>query len=88
MCTIGTILYIASMWISGVMQGLMWRAVNSDGTLTYSFIESIAASHPYYIIRFIGGGLFFLGMFLLAYNVWKTVRTPNDQFPSTESATA
>lgn len=88
MCSIGTILYIASMWISGVMQGLMWRAVNSDGTLTYSFIESIAASHPYYIIRFIGGGLFFLGMFLLAYNVWKTVRTPSDQFPSTESAAA
>jgi len=88
MCSIGTILYIASMWISGVMQGLMWRAVNSDGTLTYSFIESIAASHPYYIVRFIGGGLFFLGMFLLAYNVWKTVRTPSDQFPPTESATA
>ena len=88
MSTIGTVLYIASMWISGVMQGLMWRAVNDDGTLTYSFIESIAASHPYYIIRFLGGGLFFLGMFLLAYNAWKTIRTPSDQFPSTQSATA
>ncbi|MBL4606965.1 MAG: cytochrome-c oxidase, cbb3-type subunit I [Pseudomonadales bacterium] len=85
MSTIGTILYVASMWISGIMQGLMWRAVNSDGTLTYSFIESIAASHPYYIIRLIGGGLFFLGMFLLAYNAWKTIRTPNDQFPTTQS---
>lgn len=86
MSTIGTILYIVSMWISGVMQGLMWQAVNNDGTLTYSFIESIAASHPYYIVRAIGGGLFFLGMFLLAYNAWKTIRTPSDQFPSAQSS--
>ena len=88
MSTIGTTLYIASMWISGVMQGLMWRAVNDDGTLTYSFIESIAASHPYYVIRLMGGGLFFLGMFLLAYNAWKTIRTPSEQFPSIQSTTA
>jgi len=76
MATIGTVFYIASMWISGVTQGLMWRAVNSDGTLTYSFVESVAASHPYYIIRAVGGALFLSGMFIMAYNVWKTIRMP------------
>lgn len=70
----GTIIYITSMWIAGVMQGLMWRAVNNDGTLTYSFIESISATHPYYIIRLIGGLIFFIGMLIMAYNIWKTIR--------------
>jgi len=60
------------MWISGVMQGLMWRATNTDGTLTYSFIESVAAMHPFYVTRTIGGAVFLSGMFLMAYNVWKT----------------
>jgi len=82
MATIGTVFYIASMWISGVTQGLMWRAVNSDGTLTYSFVESVAASFPYYIIRAVGGALFLLGMFIMAYNVWKTIRMPTH--PSTQ----
>ena len=71
--TLGIVLYIASMWIAGVMQGLMWRAFNEDGTLTYSFIESIAATHPYYLIRLLGGLLFLSGMFLLAWNTWKTL---------------
>jgi cytochrome c oxidase cbb3-type subunit 1 len=72
--TIGVVLYIASMWISGVMQGLMWRAVNADGTLTYTFIESIAATYPYYAIRLLGGVLFFAGMLIMAYNIWRTIR--------------
>ena len=72
--TIGTVLYIASMWVNGLMQGLMWRAVNDDGTLTYSFVESVEASYPGYIVRFIGGGLFFTGMLVMAYNVWMTTR--------------
>ncbi|HHH45776.1 MAG TPA: cytochrome C oxidase Cbb3, partial [Thiotrichales bacterium] len=72
--TIGVVLYIASMWISGIMQGLMWRAVNEDGTLTYSFIESVEAMHPYYFGRFLGGAVFLFGMLIMAYNVWKTVR--------------
>jgi len=76
MATIGTVLYIASMWVNGLMQGLMWRAVNSDGTLTYSFVESVEASLPGYIVRFIGGGIFLSGMFVMAYNVWKTTRMP------------
>ncbi len=71
--TIGVVLYIASMWIAGVMQGLMWRAVNDDGTLTYSFIESLQATYPYYAIRLLGGALFLGGIVLMAYNVWKTI---------------
>ena len=72
--TAGIVLYISSMWIAGVMQGLMWRAVNSDGTLTYSFVESVKASYPYWTIRLIGGTMFFSGMLIMAYNVLKTVR--------------
>jgi cytochrome c oxidase cbb3-type subunit 1 len=71
--TIGVVLYIASMWIAGVMQGLMWRAVNEDGTLTYSFVEALEKMYPYYTVRLLGGLLFFTGMLLMAYNVWKTV---------------
>jgi cytochrome c oxidase cbb3-type subunit 1 len=71
--TIGVVLYIASMWIAGVMQGLMWRAFNDDGTLTYTFIETIAATKPYYVIRLLGGILFLLGMFIMAWNVYKTM---------------
>jgi len=74
MATIGIVLYITSMWIAGVMQGLMWGAVNSDGTLTYSFVESLLRMNPFYFIRLLGGLLFFLGMLLMAFNVWKTTR--------------
>ncbi len=78
LATIGTVLYIVAMWISGVMQGLMWRAVNSDGTLTYSFVESVEASYPFYTVRFIGGFIFLAGMFLMAYNTYKTVTAPKN----------
>lgn len=71
--TIGVVLYISSMWIAGVMQGLMWRAVNEDGTLTYTFIESVKATFPYYVIRLAGGTLYFVGMVVMAYNVAKTI---------------
>ncbi len=71
--TIGIVLYITSMWISGIMQGLMWRAINSDGTLTYSFVESVQAMHPFYIVRASGGALFLTGMLIMAYNVVKTI---------------
>ena len=72
--TAGIVLYITSMWVAGIMQGLMWRAVNDDGTLTYSFIESVEAMHPFYVIRLLGGVLFFAGMVVMAWNLWKTVR--------------
>jgi cytochrome c oxidase cbb3-type subunit 1 len=71
--TIGIVLYVASMWIAGVMQGLMWRATNADGTLTYTFVESLKATYPYYAVRLVGGTLVFLGMFLMAWNVAKTI---------------
>ena len=71
--TIGIVLYIASMWMSGVMQGLMWRAVNEDGTLTYSFVETVEAMHPFYFVRFLAGTLFLGGMLIMAYNVVKTI---------------
>ena len=73
--TIGVVLYIAAMWIAGVMQGLMWRAVNADGTLTYSFVESLEATYPFYAVRLLGGALFLSGMFIMAFNVWKTVKS-------------
>lgn len=71
--TTGIVLYIVAMWISGVMQGLMWRAVNTDGTLTYSFVESLTASYPFYFIRFLGGVLVVSGFLLMAYNMFKTI---------------
>jgi len=79
MATIGVVLYITAMWIAGVMQGLMWRAFNDDGTLTYSFIESVKATYPFYLVRLGGGTLFFAGMLLMAWNVWMTVRHEKPQ---------
>ena len=72
LATIGIVLYIAAMWIAGVMQGLMWRAVNDDGTLTYTFVESVKATYPFYVIRFSGGVLYLTGMVIMAWNVWVT----------------
>ena len=70
--TVGVLLYIASMWIAGVMQGLMWRATNPDGTLTYSFVEALNATYPYYLGRLAGGLVVLAGMFLMAWNVIRT----------------
>lgn len=72
--TVGIVLYIAAMWIAGVMQGLMWRELNPDGTLTYTFVESVKATYPYYVVRFLGGVLYVTGMLVMAWNVWMTAR--------------
>ncbi len=72
--TIGIVLYISSMWVSGILQGLMWRAYTSLGFLEYSFIETVEAMHPFYIIRAAGGALFLIGALIMAYNLWMTVR--------------
>jgi cytochrome c oxidase cbb3-type subunit 1 len=85
--TIGIVLYISAMWVSGIMQGLMWRAVNPDGTLTYSFVESVQAMHPYYVTRWLGGMFFLFGMLVMAYNVFRTVTSAkttevNDTIPA------
>jgi cytochrome c oxidase cbb3-type subunit 1 len=71
--TIGVVLYIAAMWIAGVMQGLMWRAVSEDGTLTYTFVEGVKATYPFYAIRLLGGMLYLCGMLIMAWNVFRTV---------------
>jgi len=71
--TVGVVLYIAAMWIAGVMQGLMWRSVNPDGTLAYTFVESVKATFPFYLVRLIGGLLYLSGMLVMAWNVWMTV---------------
>ncbi|KWS29902.1 cytochrome-c oxidase, cbb3-type subunit I [Pseudomonas syringae] len=85
LATVGTVLYITSMWVNGITQGLMWRAVNDDGTLTYFFIETMQASHLGYIVRAIGGAIFTSGMLLMAYNVVRTIRASDPQ--AAESAT-
>jgi cytochrome c oxidase cbb3-type subunit 1 len=72
LATIGIVLYIAAMWIAGVMQGLMWRAINADGTLTYTFVESVKATYPFYVIRVCGGLLYLSGMVIMLWNVVKT----------------
>nr|AAW66132.1 Cbb3-type cytochrome oxidase subunit 1 [Rubrivivax gelatinosus] len=73
--TIGIVLYIAAMWIAGVMQGLMWRAVNPDGTLVYSFVESVKATYPFYVIRLGGGLLYLTGMVIMAWNTVMTIKS-------------
>ena len=72
--TFGIVLYITSMWISGIMQGLMWRAYDDLGFLQFSFVETVAAMHPYYVVRALGGVLFLLGSLIMVYNVWRTIR--------------
>jgi len=72
--TIGIVFYISAMWVSGILQGLMWRAYTSLGFLEYSFIESVEAMHPFYAIRALGGALFVVGALIMAYNLWMTVR--------------
>lgn len=86
MHTTGIVLYIVAMWISGVMQGLMWRAVNADGTLTYSFVESLTASYPFYFIRFIGGVLVVAGFGLMIYNMIKTIYAQDGSLKKVEMA--
>jgi cytochrome c oxidase cbb3-type subunit 1 len=71
--TIGIVVYVSAMWVSGIMQGLMWRSYTSLGFLEYSFIETVEAMHPFYLIRALGGSLFLIGALLMAYNVWRTI---------------
>jgi len=79
--TIGVVFYIAAMWIAGVMQGLMWREVNDDGTLTYTFVEALKATYPYYVVRLAGGLLVLAGAFIMAWNMWKTFASVREVKP-------
>ncbi len=72
--TIGIVLYITAMWVSGILQGLMWRAYDSLGFLEYSFVETVEAMHPFYVIRALGGLLYLLGAVIMVYNCWRTIR--------------
>ncbi|MDH3580800.1 MAG: cbb3-type cytochrome c oxidase subunit I, partial [Hyphomicrobiales bacterium] len=72
--TFGILLYITSMWVSGILQGLMWRAYDTLGFLEYSFVETVEAMHPFYVIRALGGLLFVLGALIMAWNLWRTIR--------------
>ncbi len=74
LATLGIVLYAASMWVSGIMQGLMWREYDAQGFLVYSFAETVEAMHPYYVIRALGGVFYLTGGLLMAFNVWKTIR--------------
>ena len=83
--TIGIVIYIAAMWIAGVMQGLMWRAINPDGSLTYTFVESVKATYPFYVLRLLGGVLYLGGMLIMLWNVYKTAmvgRTTHVNIPA------
>lgn len=88
-CTIGIVFYISAMWVSGIMQGLMWRAYNGYGYLVYSFAETVEQMHPYYMIRAFGGFLFLLGALIMAYNIWRTIRGDlRDEAPMGQSASS
>ncbi|WP_298425260.1 cbb3-type cytochrome c oxidase subunit I, partial [Rhodoblastus sp.] len=76
--TIGILLYITAMWVSGILQGLMWRAYTANGFLEYSFIETVEAMHPFYVIRAAGGGLFLVGALIMAFNFYKTLASPEE----------
>ena len=76
--TIGTVTYIVAMWVSGIMQGLMWRAYDEYGTLAYTFAESVSAMHPYYVMRASGGVLIFTGAIIMLINIVSTIRKSNE----------
>jgi cytochrome c oxidase cbb3-type subunit 1 len=80
--TLGILLYITAMWVSGIMQGLMWRAYNDLGFLEYSFVETVEAMHPYYMIRAAGGGLFLIGTLVMTYNLWRTATAKEASQPA------
>lgn len=77
LATTGTVLYIVALWISGITQGMMWRATNPDGTLAYDFIQTVVVSHWPFVVRALGGLLYVLGMVVMAYNVYKTIKMPS-----------
>ncbi len=87
--TLGIVFYICAMWVSGILQGLMWRAYTSLGFLEYSFIETVAAMHPFYVIRALGGALFLIGALIMAFNLWMTVRSESAaEMPRVDEAPA
>ncbi|MDH5464474.1 MAG: cbb3-type cytochrome c oxidase subunit I, partial [Thiovulaceae bacterium] len=76
--TIGVVLYFSSMWIAGITQGMMWRATDEFGSLSYSFIDTVTNLFPYYLIRAIGGTLYLIGFFMFVYNIYKTMTSKKE----------
>src|SRR5579872_561701 len=72
--TLGVLLYITSMWVSGIMEGLMWRAYTPDGFLAYSFVQTVEAKHVEFVVRALGGLMYLSGTLIMAYNLWRTIR--------------
>jgi cytochrome c oxidase cbb3-type subunit 1 len=88
LATLGIVLYITAMWVSGIMQGLMWRAYDELGFLQYSFIETVEAMHPYYVIRALGGILYLAGALIMVFNLWKTVASSEAAVPQPAASSA
>ncbi len=88
LATLGIVFYITAMWVSGIMQGLMWRAYDEMGFLQYSFVETVEAMHPYYVIRLLGGVLYLTGALIMAFNLWKTVTSSEEAAPAPVRAPA
>lgn len=87
MCTIGTVIYIVAMWVSGIMQGLMWRIYSEYGTLKYTFAETVAEMHPYYVMRVVGGAIFVLGTLIMLFNVIMTIKKASADSVGQQAAT-
>ncbi len=86
LASLGIVFYAAAMWVAGIMQGLMWREYGADGYLVYSFAETVAAMHPMYVLRALGGGMYLTGFFILVYNVWMTIKgRVRDEAPMSET---
>jgi cytochrome c oxidase cbb3-type subunit 1 len=87
LATLGIVVYAAAMWVSGIMQGLMWREYDDQGFLVYSFAETVAAMYPYYVMRMLGGLLYLAGALLMAYNIIMTILGyQRDEGPALASA--
>lgn len=74
LATLGIVIYAAVLWVAGITQGLMWREYDDQGFLVNSFIETVSAIHPEYVMRTVGGGLYLIGALVMAYNIWRTIR--------------
>jgi cytochrome c oxidase cbb3-type subunit 1 len=81
LATIGIVLYASSMWVTGIMEGLMWREVDANGFLVNAFADTVAAKFPMYVVRGLGGAMFLTGALIMAYNLWMTVRAQPAKAP-------
>ena len=73
LATLGIVFYTASMWVAGITQGLMWREYGADGYLVNSFADAVAAIHPMYVLRCVGGALYLAGAVVMTVNIWRTI---------------